>query len=182
MRIEVVDGDITALSVDAVVNAANSALLGGGGVDGAIHAAGGPSILEACQELRRTVLPAGLPMGEAVATTAGDLPARFVIHTVGPIRWEHADGGADALASCHRRCLEVADGLAVGSVAFPAISCGAYGWDPVDAAPVAVAAVRRFALTHARTSVALVQFVLFNDAAATEWRRALQSAEGPAED
>ena len=162
MRVEVVRGDITRQDVDALVNAANSSLLGGGGVDGAIHRAAGPDLLVACRELRRTTHPDGLPTGEAVATIAGDLPARWVIHTVGPRRWEHADGGALLLASCHRRSLEVADALGVSSVAFPAISCGAFGWSAAAAAPLAVAAVRDFADEHPATTVTLVRFVLFD--------------------
>ena len=139
MRIEAVRGDITAQTVDAVVNAANSSLLGGGGVDGAIHAVAGPALLEECRRLRRSALPDGLAVGDAVATTGGRLPAAWVIHAVGPRYWEHPDGGAGLLASCHTRALAVADELGVASLAFPAISCGAYGWTPADAAPVAVA-------------------------------------------
>lgn len=160
MRVEVVRGDITRQDVDALVNAANSSLLGGGGVDGAIHRAAGPDLLVACRELRRTTHPDGLPTGEAVATIAGDLPARWVIHTVGPRRWEHADGGALLLASCHRRSLEVADALGVSSVAFPAILCGAFGWSTDAAAPLAVAAVQAYAHAHEATTIELVRFVL----------------------
>ena len=163
MRIEAVRGDITAETVDAVVNAANSSLLGGGGVDGAIHAAAGPALLEACGRLRRSVLPEGLAVGDAVATPGGRLSADWVIHVVGPRHWEHADGGAELLASCHTSALSVADQLGVTSVAFPAISCGAYGWTPAEAAPVAVAAVRGFAAAHPGSSVTLVRFVLYSD-------------------
>lgn len=161
LRIEVVRGDITAEQVDAVVNAANSGLLGGGGVDGAIHRVGGPAVLAACRELRAGPLREGLPTGEAVATTAGDLPARWVIHTVGPKAWEHPDAGAGLLASCHRRSLAVAEALGAVSVAFPAISCGVYGWAPAAAAPIAVSAVR----AHQGSTVTLVRFVLFDDVA-----------------
>lgn len=140
--IEVVLGDITLDDSDAIVNAANSSLLGGGGVDGAIHASGGPAILEECRELRATVLPDGLPTGHAVATTAGRMPAGMVIHTVGPKHWEHPDGGAELLAQCHTACLEAAVAAGARTIAFPAISCGVYGWSPTEAAPVAVAAVR----------------------------------------
>jgi O-acetyl-ADP-ribose deacetylase (regulator of RNase III) len=161
VRIEVVRGDLTDQDVDAIVNAANRSLLGGGGVDGAIHAAAGPGLLAECTELRRTTLPDGLPTGDCIATGAGRLPCRNVLHTVGPIHHQHRDGGSELLRSCHRRCLEEAEKLGVRSVAFPAISCGAYGWDPVDAAPIAVRAVRE----HPSVSVELVRFVLANDRA-----------------
>jgi O-acetyl-ADP-ribose deacetylase (regulator of RNase III) len=150
-------GDITRHDVDAVVNAANSSLLGGGGVDGAIHRAGGPTILAECRELRRTRYPEGLPTGEAVATTGGDLPARWVIHTVGPVYRQVADPAA-LLARCHTSSLAVADELGAATVAFPAISTGVYGYPIEEAAPVAVAAVR-----GATTSVAEVRFVLFDE-------------------
>jgi len=141
IRIEVVPGDITRQRVDAVVNAANSSLLGGGGVDGAIHAAAGPRLLEECRHLRRTAYPRGLPVGDAVATGAGDLPARWVIHTVGPNRHRGQSDPA-LLASCFTRSLEVAATLPARSVAFPAISAGVYGWDVAEVARVAVDAVR----------------------------------------
>ncbi|HEX6763278.1 MAG TPA: O-acetyl-ADP-ribose deacetylase [Gaiellaceae bacterium] len=148
--IEVVRGDITTQEVDAIVNAANSSLLGGGGVDGAIHRAGGRAILAECREL------GGCETGDAKATTGGDLPAKFVIHTVGPV-WHGGDQGeAELLASCHRRSLAVALGIRARSVAFPAISCGVYGYPPELAAPVALAAVRDHGLD-------LVRFVLFGD-------------------
>lgn len=168
MRIEVVRGDLTHQDVDAIVNAANRSLLGGGGVDGAIHAAAGPDLLAECTELRRTTLPDGLPTGDCVATGAGRLPCRHVLHTVGPIHHQHVGGGADLLRSCHRRCLEEAERLGLRSVAFPAISCGAYGWDPVDAAPIAVGAVRE----HSAVSVEVVRFVLANDRAYEAFRAA----------
>ena len=163
MRIEAVRGDITVEAVDAIVNAANSSLLGGGGVDGAIHAAAGPVLQEECRRLRRSGYPDGLPEGDAVATSGGRLAARWVIHTVGPVRWEHLDGGADVLASCHARSLAEADRLGLASVAFPAISCGAYGWSPAEAAPVAVTAVRAYAATHPQSGIGLVRFVLFSE-------------------
>ena len=163
--VEVIRGDITHQRVDAIVNAANASLLGGGGVDGAIHAAAGPRLLDACREIRRTQWPDGLPTGHAVTTTAGDLPVRHVIHTVGPKHWEHPDGGEQLLASCHRASLDQAHDLGCTSIAFPAISCGVYGWSPEQAAPVAVGAVRDWLDEHPDTSITLVRFVVFNDAA-----------------
>jgi O-acetyl-ADP-ribose deacetylase (regulator of RNase III) len=167
-RITVVEGDLTAEAADAVVNAANSSLLGGGGVDGAIHRAGGPEILAACRELRAGPLPDGLATGRAVATTAGRLPARWVIHTVGPV-YAREDDPARLLASCHVESLRVADELGAATVAFPAISCGIYGYPVEEAAPVAVAAVR-----NAPTSVEEVRFVLMGAAALRAWERALE--------
>ncbi len=158
--IEVVRGDITAQDVDAVVNAANSSLLGGGGVDGAIHRAGGPAILAECRRL------GGCETGDAKATTAGELPARWVIHTVGPVWRGGGAGEADLLASCHRRSLAVASELGARSVAFPAISCGIYGYPPELAAPVALGAVQGHELD-------LVRFVLFGDATYEAFRAAL---------
>jgi len=149
-------GDITAQEVDAVVNAANRSLLGGGGVDGAIHRRGGDAILDACRQLRASTLPDGLPVGEAVATTAGSMPARWVIHTVGPIYGGRPED-AELLASCYRSSLRVADELGAASVAFPAISTGAFGYPVEEAATVAVAAVG-----GATTSVREVRFVLFD--------------------
>jgi O-acetyl-ADP-ribose deacetylase (regulator of RNase III) len=160
MRIEAVHGDITTQDVDAIVNAANSGLLGGGGVDGAIHAAAGPELLAACRELRRTTLPDGLPVGDAVATPGFRLPARWVIHTVGPNRHRGQTDPA-LLASCFTRSLEVAAELGAESVAFPAVSAGVYGWDMADVAAIAVDAVRTSA-----AGVDLVRFVLFSVAAA----------------
>jgi O-acetyl-ADP-ribose deacetylase len=154
--VTLVQGDITAQEVDAVVNAANRSLLGGGGVDGAIHRRGGDAILDACRQLRATTLPNGLPVGEAVATTAGALPARWVIHTVGPIYGGRPED-ADLLASCYRSSLRVADDLGAASVAFPAISTGAFGYPVEEAATVATSAVR-----DATTSVGEVRFVLFD--------------------
>jgi O-acetyl-ADP-ribose deacetylase len=166
--IELVRGDITRQAVDAVVNAANSSLLGGGGVDGAIHRAGGPRILEECKALRSVRLKDGLPTGEAVATTAGNLPAKWVIHTVGPVYAKSQDRSA-LLASCHTASLRVADELGATSVAFPAISTGVYGYPLKEAAPVAVRAVR-----SADTNVAQVLFVLFDERS----YRAFESALG----
>jgi O-acetyl-ADP-ribose deacetylase len=157
--IEYVRGDITEQRVDAVVNAANSSLLGGGGVDGAIHRRGGPDILAECRRLRADRYRDGLPTGEAVATTAGRLPARWVIHTVGPV-WSKREDRSMLLASCYRASLRVADELGAASIAFPAVSAGIYRWPLDDAARIAVETVRANA-----TSVILVRFVLFDDAA-----------------
>jgi O-acetyl-ADP-ribose deacetylase (regulator of RNase III) len=155
--IEIVAGDITTQRVDAIVNAANSSLLGGGGVDGAIHRAGGPEILADCRRIRAQRWPDGLPTGEAVATTGGRLPARWVIHTVGPVYAAVHDPAA-LLASAYRSSLRVADELGAASVAFPAISCGVYGYPLDEAAPIALDSVRA-----APPSVELVRFVLFGD-------------------
>jgi O-acetyl-ADP-ribose deacetylase (regulator of RNase III) len=158
--IEAVEGDITTALVDAIVNAANSSLLGGGGVDGAIHRAAGPRLLEECREVRRTTYPNGLPIGEAVATGAGDLPASWVIHTVGPNR--HAGQTDPALlASCFETSLREAANVGARSVAFPAISAGIFGWDPTEVAGIAVATVRGSAHLH---DLDLVRFVLFGPA------------------
>jgi O-acetyl-ADP-ribose deacetylase len=157
VRIEAVQGDITHQDVDAIVNAANSSLLGGGGVDGAIHRRGGPAILAECRAVRAERYPEGLPTGQAVATTAGDLPARWVIHTVGPVYSDSEDRSA-LLASCHTESLRVADELGAASVAFPAISTGVFGYPVESAARTAVAAIRA-----AETNVELVRFVLFGD-------------------
>jgi thiosulfate/3-mercaptopyruvate sulfurtransferase len=159
IRIEVVQGDITAVRADAVVNAANSTLLGGGGVDGAIHRAGGPEILEACRELRASTHRDGLPTGDAVATTAGRLPARWVIHTVGPV-WSGATDRTPLLRSAYLRSLAVADELRARVVAFPLISAGAYGWPLEDAVDVAVSTLR-----GATTEVEHVVLVAYGEAA-----------------
>jgi len=135
-------GDITREAVDAVVNAANSTLLGGGGVDGAIHHAGGPSILEECREIRRTLYPVGLPTGEAVITGGGLLPARHVIHTVGPIYGRGRE--AELLAAAYRNSLALAAAHSLASVAFPSISTGAYGYPREEAAAVASRSIAEF--------------------------------------
>ncbi|MEV0694235.1 O-acetyl-ADP-ribose deacetylase [Streptomyces sp. NPDC050388] len=157
--ITLVQGDITRQHVDAVVNAANSSLLGGGGVDGAIHRRGGPAILEECRRLRASSYGGGLPTGRAVATTAGDLNAHWVIHTVGP-RYTREEDRSELLASCYRESLRVADELGARTVAFPAVSAGIYGWPVQDAARIAVETVRA-----TETSVEEVRFVLFDDQA-----------------
>jgi len=157
--IKFVQGDITRHSADAIVNAANSSLLGGGGVDGAIHRRGGPAILAACRELRASHYGKGLRTGQAVATTAGELDAQWVIHTVGPVHSREEDR-SEQLASCYRESLRVADELGARTVAFPAVSAGIYGWPMDDAARIAVETVRA-----AETSVEEVTFVLFDEAA-----------------
>ena len=192
MRGEAIGGDITRQEVDAVVNAANSTLLGGGGVDGAIHAAAGPRLLEACRRLRRTSLPQGLGVGEAVATGGFDLPARWVIHTVGPDR-HRGQTDPELLASCFRRSLDVAAGLPARSVAFPAVSAGVYGWPVEEVARIAVATVRSWSPPPAGAPTAdpgaettdadvpgveLVRFVLFGPAALGAFERALSPASG----
>jgi O-acetyl-ADP-ribose deacetylase (regulator of RNase III) len=143
-RVVVVVGDITRQDADAIVNAANPALMGGGGVDGAIHRAGGPSILEECREIRRTQYPEGLPTGEAVITTAGNLPARYVIHTVGPVYGRHDGREAELLAACYRNSLRLAVNQTLTSIAFPAISTGAFGYPTSEAAAVSSAAIMEF--------------------------------------
>ncbi len=161
MRITLAQGDITTQRVDALVNAANSTLLGGGGVDGAIHRAGGPAILAECQRLRAERLPQGLPVGQAVATTAGALPARWVIHTVGPVYNEDVDREAD-LVSCYQRSLRLGVELGARTLAFPAISAGVYRWPAADAARIAVRAVGSLAADLA-DEVDEARFVLFSE-------------------
>lgn len=167
MRIQL--ADITTLTVDAVVNAANSTLMGGGGVDGAIHRAGGPEILEACKELRRNGHPHGLPTGQAAATTAGHLPARWVIHTVGPVHSEDEDR-SELLASCYRESLRVAAQLGARTVAVPTISAGVYGWPLEDATRIAVETVQAVA-EEVEGTVHEVLFVPFSQAAEDAYRR-----------
>jgi O-acetyl-ADP-ribose deacetylase (regulator of RNase III) len=163
-----VQGDITEQHVDAVVNAANSSLMGGGGVDGAIHRKGGPAILEECKRIRAEQFPDGLPTGRAVATTAGNLNATWVIHTVGPV-YAKSEDRSQLLASCHTESLRVADELGAGTVAFPAISTGVYGYPLDEAAPVAVRAV-----AEADTKVREVRFVLFDDRSYAAFDKALR--------
>jgi O-acetyl-ADP-ribose deacetylase (regulator of RNase III) len=157
-NITLTQGDITEQDADAVVNAANSSLLGGGGVDGAIHRKGGPQILDECRDLRASRFGKGLPAGRAVATTAGRLPARWVIHTVGP---------------CFRESLRVADELGARTVAFPAISTGVYHWPLDDAARIALRTV-----SEARTEVEEVRFVLFDDRAYATFAEAMHDLRG----
>jgi O-acetyl-ADP-ribose deacetylase len=167
MEITLVQGDITEQRVDAIVNAANSSLMGGGGVDGAIHRRGGPEILEECRALRASRYEKGLPTGQAVATTAGRLPARWVIHTVGPVHAKSEDR-SHLLASCYAESLKVADSLGAETVAFPAVSAGIYGWPMGDAARIALSTVR-----EASTEVAEVRFVLFGADAYAAFEEAL---------
>lgn len=154
-------GDITEQTVDAIVNAANPTLLGGGGVDGAIHRKGGPTILEQCKRIRSEQYPTGLPTGEAVITTAGALPARFVIHTVGPIWRGGSNREAELLARAYRSSLTLAAEEGLHTVAFPSISTGAYGYPIVDAARVAIAAVHDF--LRGNSVLHEVRFVLFSE-------------------
>lgn len=155
--IDVVRGDITTVRVDAIVNAANSGLLGGGGVDGAIHRAGGPEILQECRELRATSFPDGLPAGHAVATTAGRLPARWVIHTVGPV-YSSTHDLSTTLRSAYTNSLAVADDIGAETVAFPLISAGVYGWPAGDAVHQAVSAIEA-----ADTRVVTATMVAFSE-------------------
>jgi len=167
-EIALVLGDITEQHVDAVVNAANSSLLGGGGVDGAIHRRGGPEILAECRALRAGSLRDGLPAGQAVATTAGRLPARWVIHTVGPV-FSRSDDRSAVLASAYRESLRVAESLPARTAAFPAVSAGVYGWPLDSAAAIAVSTVR----AHEAEHVEQVRFVLFGQDAYDAFAAAL---------
>ncbi|MGH8876070.1 MAG: O-acetyl-ADP-ribose deacetylase [Stackebrandtia sp.] len=157
MRIELVKGDITTQHVDVIVNAANSSLLGGGGVDGAIHRKGGPAVLEDCRKLRASHYGRGLPTGEAVATTAGNLPARWVIHTVGPV-YSASEDRTELLRSCYRNSLAVADELGASTLAFPLISSGIYGWPKDDALDQAVDILR-----GTDTAATDARLILFGD-------------------
>jgi O-acetyl-ADP-ribose deacetylase (regulator of RNase III) len=168
-EIVLVRGDITEEDADVIVNAANSSLMGGGGVDGAIHRKGGPAILAECKRIRAERHPDGLPTGRAVATTGGNLKAHWVIHTVGPV-YAKSEDRSHLLASCHTEALRVADDLGAETVAFPAISTGVYGYPLEEAAPVAVAAVR-----GAQTRVREVRFVLFDQQAYDAFERALRT-------
>lgn len=170
MRIQLVRGDITEQVVDAIVNAANSSLMGGGGVDGAIHRRGGPEILEECRRIRAERFPEGLPTGQAVTTTGGRLPARWVIHTVGPV-FSTSEDRSHLLESCHTESLRVAEELGARTLAFPAISTGVYGYPVELAAPVAIRAVR-----EAGSTLDEVRFVLFDDGTYRAFEDALQGA------
>jgi O-acetyl-ADP-ribose deacetylase len=158
-RVLIKTGDITRENVDAIVNAANGSLMGGGGVDGAIHRAGGPDILRECKEIRRVQYPDGLPTGQAVITTAGRMPAKYVIHTVGPV---YGRGGADKarlLADCYLNSLKLAVDRGITTIAFPAISTGVYGYPPEEAAAVASSAIEeQLTSAPALTEVRLVFF------------------------
>ncbi|MFF7177906.1 O-acetyl-ADP-ribose deacetylase [Streptomyces sp. NPDC008121] len=167
--ITLVLGDITAQHADAIVNAANSSLLGGGGVDGAIHRKGGPDILAECRALRAGHHGRGLPTGQAVATTAGRLDARWVVHTVGPV-WSRDEDRSALLASCYRASLRVADELGARTVAFPAVSTGVYGWPLDDGARIAVETVR----ATETAVVAEVRFVLYDETAYEAFARHLR--------
>lgn len=151
-------GDITDEATDAIVNAANSTLLGGGGVDGAIHARGGPSILAECRRIRETRFPSGLPTGEAVITTAGNLPARYVIHTVGPVYGLNEGRDAEMLASCYRTSFELAHSHQLHSISFPSISTGAYGYPKHEAAPIVHRTLTDLLERHIQVEVRLVFF------------------------
>ena len=165
--IELVLGDITQQDVDAIVNAANSSLLGGGGVDGAIHRAGGPSILEECRKL------GGCEPGDVKATGGGNLPARYVLHAVGPIWHGGSEREPELLASCHRRAVELAAELGCTSLAFPAISTGAYGYPIELAAPVAIGATQEALAAH--PAVTLARFVFRDEATLAPYRAAAKS-------
>jgi O-acetyl-ADP-ribose deacetylase (regulator of RNase III) len=169
-RLEIERGDLTRERVDAIVNAANPSLMGGGGVDGAIHRAGGPAILEECRAIRARRGP--LPAGEAVITTGGLLRVRHVIHTVGPVWRGGKSGEAETLGWCYRNSLVLAEAHGLASVAFPSISTGAFGYPIEEAAPVALRAITGF-LRSAR-SVRLVRCVLFSEADLDTYRRALE--------
>ncbi|GGB32986.1 O-acetyl-ADP-ribose deacetylase [Flexivirga endophytica] len=170
MQVHAERADITKVQVDAVVNAANSSLMGGGGVDGAIHRAGGSDILAECRVLRDERYPDGLPTGQAVATTAGRLPARWVIHTVGPV-FSNTEDRSALLASCYRESLRVADELGAATIAFPAVSAGIYGWPMDSAARIAVDTVR-----SSGTAVREVTFALFSADALAAFESALAGA------
>ena len=174
MQLTALRGDLTETEVDVVVNAANPGLLGGGGVDGALHRAAGPELLAACRAVKATLPGGRLPRGRAVATPAGRLPARWVVHTAGPV-WAATQDRSPVLRSCYTESLRVADGLGARSVAFPALSAGVYGWPVDDAAVQAVTAVRAVAaeLVH----VTDVRFVLFSDPVLAAFRAALSAED-----
>lgn len=171
-QITLAHGDVTRQPVDAIVNAANSSLLGGGGVDGAIHRAGGPSILTECKRIRATTHKDGCPPGEAVITGGGNLPARHVIHTVGPIWRGGNKGEADTLASAYRNSLKLAVQNGLKSIAFPSISTGAFGYPIDEAARVALATIEQF--LESDTSLEEVRFVLFDEHTFQAYRKVLE--------
>ena len=168
-EITILRTDITALDVDAVVNAANRRLAGGGGVDGAIHRAAGSELSAACRKLRETTLPDGLPTGQSVATTAGKMPAKWVIHTVGPV-WAKTIDKSDQLASCYRTSLQVADEIGARTVAFPTISAGVYGYPMYESTRIAVETCKQ-----TDTSVETIYLVAFNAEAEAGYRSALEN-------
>jgi len=168
--VELVHGDITLQETDAIVNAANSSLLGGGGVDGAIHRAGGPAILDECKKLY------GCPTGDAKITTGGNLKARYVIHTVGPVYRNGRSGEPDLLASCYRRSLEIAQKNGLKTIAFPSVSTGVYGYPFAEAAEIALETVKRF--LEANSTIQLVRFVLFNEPVYEAFERAMKKLWG----
>src|SRR5207248_10448540 len=163
-RIHVVIGDLTKQDVDAIVNAADPSLMGGGGVDGAIHRVGGPAILEECREIRRTRFPQGLPTGEAVVTTGGKLPALYVIHTVGPIYREHDGKEAELLANCYHNSLTLAVEKNVTSVAFPSIATGVYGYPRDEAAEISSRTIENFLSTDRQLKEVRLVFFQASDA------------------
>ena len=167
-RVLLVVGDITRQNVTAIVNAANSTLLGGGGVDGAIHRAGGPEILKECQHLRKFFYPDGFPIGQAVITTGGNLPAKYVIHTVGPIYGRDPENEASLLAACYQNSLLLARLRWITSIAFPSISTGAYGYPKTEAAKIASAAIRDFLRTDRQ--IEQVRLVFFQEQDARVFR------------
>jgi O-acetyl-ADP-ribose deacetylase (regulator of RNase III) len=167
-RVLVVVGDITRQDVTAIVNAANSTLLGGGGVDGAIHRNGGSEILKECQQIRNTVYPDGLPTGQAVITTGGNLPSKYVIHTVGPIYGRDPEREAELLAACYQNSLQLARQHAVSSIAFPSISTGAYGYPKPEAAKIASATIKHF--LSADRQIEQVRLVFFQERDARVFR------------
>ncbi len=170
--IQVVQGDITKENTDAIVNAANKTLLGGGGVDGAIHRAGGPAILEECRKL------GGCDTGDAKITTGGRLPAKYVIHTVGPVYRDGKHGEPELLKSCHVRSLEVAVANGVRTIAFPAISCGVYGYPIEEASKIAINTVKEFLETYPNCGITLVRFVMFGSDTFIPFRSALRDLGG----
>ena len=171
-RVLVLVGDITQQDVTAIINAANSTLLGGGGVDGAIHRAGGPKILEECKQIRKTTYPDGLPTGHAVLTTGGNLPAKYVIHTVGPIYGRDPERESELLAACYQNSLELARQHAMSSIAFPSISTGVFGYPKAEAAKISSAAIKRF--LSADQQIEQVRLVFFQQ---TDARVFLQHQE-----